>query len=184
MRRSSICLLCALLSSQVFPTHLSTQETLTELSLAPQNSSLWMPEKASVQPAFWAWLSWEPSMSSFSTFQKGTVLPLSEQFLEVDCLWSWWKTCYLTMSHTSVKGHLDSLPQLQISVPHLRKETRMVSIQSPCLLLSLKNVSQCFTNYNLLSAFLSLANIMFFPGFFKFTAHWPCLVFADHATMN
>lgn len=53
-------------------------------------------------------------------------------------LCSWWKTCYLTMSHLSVKGHPDCLPQLQISVPHLWKESRMVSIKRPCLFLSLK----------------------------------------------
>lgn len=40
----------------------------------------------------------------------------------------------------------------------------MVSIQGPCLLLSLKNVSQCFTKCNLLSAFLSCRHQVFFLG--------------------
>lgn len=55
-QRSSICLLCASLSSQAFPIHCSMQETFIKLSLVPQDSSLWMLKKTSVQPAFWACL--------------------------------------------------------------------------------------------------------------------------------
>lgn len=55
-QRSSICLLCASLSSQVFFILCSMQETLMKLSLVPQDSSLCMLNKTSVQPDFWVWL--------------------------------------------------------------------------------------------------------------------------------
>ena len=47
----------------------------------------------------------------------------------------------------------------------------MVSTQRLCLLLGSKKVSQCFSKYQLVSVFPSLADSMFLPASSKFTTH-------------